>query len=62
MLDEQKKLEKILDDIQEKLTHYPAIVDDPRQDEYYLVGLYLTKSEMVLLEKLISSQFLHSSI
>lgn len=57
MPDEQKKLKKILDNIQEKLTHYPAIVDsDPTQDEYYLVGLYLTKTEMVLLEKLISSQ------
>ena len=58
MADEQKKLENILNDIQEKLTHYPAIVDnDPNQDEYYLVGLYLTKSEMQVLEKLISSQF-----
>ena len=58
MIDERKKLEKVLYDIQEKLTHYPSIVDDdPTQDEYYLVSLYLTKSEMQVLEKLISSQF-----
>ena len=58
MVDEQKKLEKIFNDIQEKLTHYPSIVDnDLNQDKYYLVGLYLTKSEMQVLEKLISSQF-----
>lgn len=56
MVDEQKKLEKIFDDIQEKLTHYPSIVDDdPKQDEYYLVGLYLTKSEMQVLKNFISS-------
>lgn len=56
MVDERKKLEKILDDIQEKLTHYPSIVDDdPKQDKYYLVGLYLTKSEMQALENFISS-------
>ncbi len=56
MIDEQKKLEKIFDDIQEKLTHYPSIVDDdPKQDEYYLVGLYLTKSEMQVLKNFISS-------
>jgi len=56
MVDEQKKLKKVLDDIQEKLTHYPSIVDeDPNQDEYYLVVLPLTKSEMKALEKLISS-------
>ena len=58
MIDEQKKLKKILNDIQEKLTHYPSIVDeDPNQDKYYLVVLPLTKSEMQALEKLISSQF-----
>lgn len=57
-MDEQKKLKKVLDDIQEKLTHYPSIVDeDPNQDKYYLVVLPLTKSEMQALEKLISSQF-----
>lgn len=57
-MDEQKKLKKVLDDIQEKLTHYPSIVDeDLNQDEYYLVVLPLTKSEMQALEKLISSQF-----
>lgn len=56
VVDEQKKLEKILNDIQEQLTYYPSIVDDdPKQDAYYLVSLYLTKSEMQLLEKLISS-------
>ena len=56
MVDEQKKLEKIFDDIQEKITHYPSIVDDdPKQDEYYLVGLYLTKSEMQALKNFISS-------
>ena len=55
-MDEQKKLKKVLDDIQEKLTHYPSIVDeDPNQDEYYLVVLPLTKSEMKALEKLIYS-------
>lgn len=57
MVDERKKLEKILDTIQEKLTHYPSIVDeDPTQEEHYFVVLPLTKSEMQALEKLISSQ------
>ena len=56
MVNERKKLEKILDDIQEKLTHYPSIIDDdPKQDKYYLVGLYLTKSEMQVLKNFISS-------
>ena len=56
MIDERKKLEKIFDNIQEKLTHYPSIVDDdPKQDEYYLVSLYLTKSEMQVLKNFISS-------
>ena len=55
-MDEQKKLKKVLDYIQEKLTHYPSIVDeDPNQDKYYLEILPLTKSEMQALEKLISS-------
>lgn len=47
MVDERKKLEKILDEIRDKLTYYPSIVDeDPKQDEYYLEILPLTKSEM----------------
>lgn len=56
MVDDQKKLKKIHNDVQEKLTQYPSTVDnDPNLDKYYLVGLYLTKSEMQVLEKFISS-------
>ena len=58
MLNEREKLEKILDDIQEKLTHYPSIVDDdPKQDRYYEVPIYLTKSEIQTLKNFIASQF-----
>ena len=56
MANERDKLEKIFDNIQEKLTHYPSIVDDdPKQDRYYEVPLYLTKSEMQVLKNFIAS-------
>ena len=47
----EQKIDRILETIERHMTEYPEWIDEPGNDRYYAIPLYLHKSQMLLVKE-----------